>query len=114
MVDHSQVSRPDQYSRPIRTTGKRVTLEVCTRVSASNSSSRVPNPPGRTTNPWEYLTNMVLRAKKYRKLMPRSTHSLRPCSKGSSMPRPTDTPPAWQAPLLPASMIPGPPPVITA
>ena len=64
MVDHSQVSSPDQYSRPIRTTGNRVTFEVCTRVSASNSSSRVPNPPGRTTNPWEYLTNMVLRAKK--------------------------------------------------
>ena len=29
------------------------------------------------------------------------------------MPRPTDTPPASRAPLLAASMIPGPPPVMT-
>ena len=33
---------------------------------------------------------------------------------GSSMPRPTETPPASTAPLLAASMIAGPPPVITA
>ena len=46
------------------TIGKDVTLRVCTSVSASNSSSRVPNPPGRTTNPWAYFTNIVLRAKK--------------------------------------------------
>ena len=46
--------------------------------------------------------------------MPRSTHSFIDCSKGSSMPRPTDTPPASQAPLLAASITPGPPPVITA
>ena len=41
-----------------------VTLWVCTNVSASNSSSKVPKPPGSTTKPWAYLTNMVLRAKK--------------------------------------------------
>ena len=46
--------------------------------------------------------------------MPRSTHWLSPCSKGSSMPSPTDSPPASLAPLLAASMIPGPPPVMTA
>ena len=46
--------------------------------------------------------------------MPTSTHSLRPSSKGSSMPSPTLTPPASLAPLLAASMLPGPPPVITA
>jgi hypothetical protein len=28
-------------------------------VSASNSSSIVPYPPGSTTNAWEYLTKMV-------------------------------------------------------
>ena len=50
-----------------------MTLCVCTRVRASNSSSNVPKPPGSTTNPSEYFTNIVLRAKKYRKLMPRST-----------------------------------------
>ena len=33
---------------------------------------------------------------------------------GSSMPSPTETPPALTAPLLAASMTPGPPPVITA
>ena len=43
-----------------------------------------------------------------------STHSFMPCSNGSSIPRPTDLPPASLAPLLAASMIPGPPPVITA
>ena len=37
---------------------------VCTNVSASNSSSKVPKPPGSTTKPWAYLTNIVLRAKK--------------------------------------------------
>lgn len=55
---------PRQYSVPMSTTGNRVTLPVCTSVSASNSSSMVPNPPGSTTNAWAYLTNMVLRAKK--------------------------------------------------
>ena len=44
--------------------GKVVTLPVWTSVSASNSSSIVPKPPGNTTNPWAYLTNIVLRAKK--------------------------------------------------
>src|SRR3954468_12970848 len=43
-----------------------------------------------------------------------STHSFMPCSKGSSMPRPTETPPARQAPLLAPSIAPGPPPVMTA
>ena len=53
--------------------GKLITLWVCTSVSASNSSSNVPNPPGITTKPSEYFTNMVLRAKKYRKFTPSST-----------------------------------------
>jgi hypothetical protein len=44
--------------------GKLVTLPVCTRVTASNSSSRVPIPPGSTMKPWAYFTNIVLRAKK--------------------------------------------------
>ena len=35
-----------------------------TSVSASNSSSRVPKPPGRITNACAYLTNIVLRTKK--------------------------------------------------
>src|SRR6185312_1529167 len=46
--------------------------------------------------------------------MPTSTHSLSSCSNGSSMPSPTDTPPASQAPRLAASIAPGPPPVMTA
>ena len=46
--------------------------------------------------------------------MPMSTHSLRPDSNGSSMPSPTLTPPASLAPLLAASIAPGPPPVMTA
>jgi hypothetical protein len=59
-----QVSRPDQYSVPKRITGNRVTFRVWTSVSASNSSSRVPNPPGRITNACAYFTNIVLRTKK--------------------------------------------------
>ena len=43
-----------------------------------------------------------------------STHSFMPCSKGSSIPSPTETPPASQAPRLAAAIAPGPPPVITA
>ena len=35
------------------------------------------------------------------------------CSMGSSMFNPTAFPPAWNAPLLAASMTPGPPPVTT-
>ena len=41
-----------------------MTFFVCTSVSASNSSSNVPKPPGRHTNACEYFTNIVLRAKK--------------------------------------------------
>ena len=91
-----------------------MTFFVCTSVSASNSSSSVPKPPGRQMKACEYLTNIVLRAKKYRKLTPRSTHGFRPCSNGSSMPSPTEKPPASAAPRLTASIAPGPPPVITA
>ena len=46
--------------------------------------------------------------------MPMSTQSLSFCSNGSSMPSPTDTPPASDAPRLTASIAPGPPPVMTA
>ena len=44
-------SRPARPStrEPKSTTGNLVTFLVCTRVSASNSSSRVPKPPGRQT-----------------------------------------------------------------
>jgi len=114
MLPRSQSTIPRQYSLPTSTTGKERTLRVWTSVRASNSSSRVPKPPGRTMKPVEYFTNIVLRTKKYRKLMPRSTQRFMPCSWGSSIPRPTETPPASQAPLFAASMMPGPPPVITA
>ncbi len=40
--------------------------------------------------------------------MPRSTQSLRPCSNGSSMPSPTENPPASEQPRLAASIAPGP------
>ena len=48
----------------MRTTGKSRILPVWISVIASNSSSSVPNPPGMITNASEYLTNIVLRAKK--------------------------------------------------
>ena len=91
-----------------------MTFWVCTRVSDSNSSSSVPKPPGSTTNARAYLTNMVLRAKKYRKSMAISHQSLSYCSNGNSMPSPTESPPASAAPRFAASMTPGPPPVMTA
>src|SRR5437667_347327 len=94
--------------------GNLVILPVCTSVTASNSSSSVPNPPGSTTKACEYLTNMVLRTKKYLNSRPMSTNSFSPCSCGNSMPRPTEIPCALAAPLLAASMMPGPPPVLTA
>src|SRR5205807_3072112 len=46
--------------------------------------------------------------------MPRLTNSLRPCSNGSSMLRPTDRPRPSRAPLWAASIVPGPPPVMMA
>src|SRR6516162_7338007 len=72
-VSLSQESRPDQYSLPTSTIGNLVILPVATRVSASNSSSIVPKPPGRTTNACEYLTKQVFLTKKYRNSRPTST-----------------------------------------
>ena len=46
------------------TTGKLRILPVWMSVSDSNSSSRVPKPPGMITNASAYFTNIVLRAKK--------------------------------------------------
>src|SRR6201989_761634 len=43
-----------------------------------------------------------------------STYLFRPISSGSSMPRPTDTPPLSARPLLAASLMPAPPPVLMA
>ena len=63
-VARSQSTSPDQYAVPTSTTGNDVTFWVCTSVSASNSSSKVPKPPGSTMKPWAYFTNIVLRAKK--------------------------------------------------
>ena len=69
---HGFVS-PPQNSVPSSTTGNLVTLPVCTMTSTSNSSSRVPKPPGSPMNACEYFRNIVLRTKKYRKFRPRST-----------------------------------------
>src|SRR5687767_3041497 len=67
-VLRSQSTRPSQYSvGPARITGKAFTFRVWIRVTASNSSSRVPKPPGRITNARLYFTNMTFRTKKYRK-----------------------------------------------
>src|SRR5699024_10296791 len=103
-----------QTSTPSSTIGNLVIVSVWTSVMASKNSSSVPNPPGVHTNACVYLTNIVLRTKKYRKCRPKSTQRLTPCSCGSSMPRPTDLPSASHAPLLAASICPGPPPVTTA
>src|SRR5260370_4857683 len=44
--------------------------------------------------------------------MPRLTYSLRPCSNGNSMFNPTERPRPSRAPMLAASIVPGPPPVM--
>ena len=93
-------SSPAQNAEPTRITGNAVILWVWTRTSASKSSSMVPNLPGSTTNACAYFTNIVLRTKKWRNSTPTSTHELMPCSNGSSMPKPTETPPPSLAPLV--------------
>jgi len=60
-----------------------------------------------------YFTNMVFRTKKNLKLRLRLKYWFEPCSNGSSMLQPIESPPPSFAPRLAASMIPGPPPVST-
>jgi len=60
----SQSISPVQYFLPTRMTGNLSILRVWMRVIASKNSSSVPNPPGITTNPCAYLTNITLRTKK--------------------------------------------------
>ena len=60
-----------------------------------------------------YFTNIVLRTKKNLKFRLRLRYALDPCSNGSSMLHPMDIPPPSSAPRLAASMMPGPPPVMT-
>ena len=103
-----------QYPVPIRMIGNCVIFLVWTSVAVSNSSSSVPNPPGSTTNAHEYFTSITLRTKKYRNSMNLSRYRFGSCSIGSTMLQPSDSPPASRAPRLAASMMPGPPPVMTA
>src|ERR1700730_18003446 len=110
----SQLSRRVQYWIPKSTIGKWSIFPVCARVTASKSSSRVPNPPGKMTKPRAYLTNIIFRTKKWRNSIPTPTRSLSACSLGSSMLQPTESPPASRQPRLMASIMPGPPPVMTA
>ena len=51
-----------QYALSQSTTGKLPILPVWISVSDSNSSSSVPKPPGKITNPSAAFTNIVLRA----------------------------------------------------
>src|SRR6185503_19909334 len=64
-VSRIHLMSPSQYwSSPARITGNGLTLRVWIRVTASNSSSSVPKPPGMITKAWLYFTNMTLRTKK--------------------------------------------------
>src|ERR1700722_2921565 len=93
-------------------TGNWKIFPVWISVSASNSSSSVPNPPGKMMNATEYLMNIIFRTKKYRKLINVSTYGWAPCSNGSSMLHPTECPPPSRHPLLAASSTPGRAPVM--
>jgi hypothetical protein len=83
-------------------------------VSSSKASSSVPKPPGITTKPSDSFRNVTLRVKKYRKTISfgsLSRNSLVVVSNGSLIPAPKLF--SGPAPSTPASMIPGPAPVIT-
>ena len=56
--------RPRQNPPPTRITGIFRLLPVCTSVRTSESSSSVPNPPGRITYAEAKRTNIILRVKK--------------------------------------------------
>ena len=64
----ARVAHPVEQARPVArptsTTGKWRILPVWISVSASNSSSSVPKPPGKITKASAYFTNIVLRTKK--------------------------------------------------
>ncbi len=62
---YSKSDEPAKAHRYLRRTGRGSRLPVWTSVSASMASSRVPNPPGRTTTPSASLTKASLRLKKY-------------------------------------------------
>ena len=94
--------------------GRGLLLPVWTNVIFSKPSSKVPKPPGKSTVASDSLRKNNFLLKKYLKLIAFSSpimYGLCFCSKGSFIfklklfSRP--------APLLPASIIPGPPPVIT-
>ena len=59
-----QSIKPRQCSVPKRMIGKRPSFPVWISVRASNSSSSVPNPPGKITKASAYFTNIVFRTKK--------------------------------------------------
>ncbi len=89
-------------------------LPVCVRVSSSNVSSSVPNPPGRHTNARDSFTSISLRVKKYFMLTDFSSPAmtgLAPCSNGNRIDTPIDR--SRPAPSIAACMIPGPAPVTT-
>ena len=70
------------------TIGKMCDLPVWTSVSASNASSWVPNPPGKSTTASDSLMNISLRVKKYRMVMSFGspwTTGLADCSNGRRM-----------------------------
>src|SRR4029077_6893222 len=91
-----------QYPVSQSTTGKLLILPVWISVSDSNSSSTVPKPPGKMTNPCAYFTSMVLRTKKERNSCLTATKRFTACSNGSSMLSPTEVAPAARAPRLAA------------
>ena len=95
------------------TTGVGTALPVWSRVSSSKVSSWVPKPPGRHTKADDSLMSISLRVKKYFMATSLSSPktSLGCSSKGSRMLMPIAR--SGPAPSAPASMIPGPAPVMT-
>ena len=95
-----RVAHPVEQARPsrrgrIRTTGKWRILPVWISVSASNSSSSVPKPPGKMTNAVGVLHEHRLAHEEVAEVDRRGRRTgWGPARSGSSMLQPTDRPPA--------------------
>ncbi len=88
-------------------------LRVWINVIASNNSSSVPNPPGQDHESDRVLHEHHFSYEEISEIQQLVRINFGFCSSGNSMFSPTEVAPASVAPLLAASITPGPPPVMT-
>ena len=104
----SSISRAGRASSPSRTArrGSCSTLPVWISVSASNSSSSVPKPPGKMTKPSLGFTSTSCARRSGANVYSMSRYGFGRCSCGSSMLKPDREPPPSCAPRFAASITP--------